>query len=65
VVGAEVDEELVYGITRALWHETARTLLDDGHAKGKAITLETALDGVGIPLHPGAERYYREVGLLQ
>jgi uncharacterized protein len=64
VVGAEVDEELVYGITKALWHENARMLLDDGHAKGKSITLETALDGIGIPLHPGAERYYREVGLL-
>jgi len=65
VVGAEVDEELVYGITKALWHENARALLDAGHAKGQAITLETALDGIGIPLHPGAERFYREVGLLQ
>ena len=64
VVGAEVDEELVYGITKALWHENARKLLDNGHAKGLAITLETALDGIAIPLHPGAERYYREVGLL-
>jgi TRAP transporter TAXI family solute receptor len=65
VVGAEVDEELVYGITKALWHDNARILLDDGHAKGRVIRLETALDGVGIPLHPGAERYYREVGLVQ
>ena len=65
VVGAEVDEELVYGITKALWHDNARMLLDDGHAKGRSITLETALHGVGIPLHPGAERYYREVGLLE
>jgi uncharacterized protein len=65
VVAAEVDEDLVYGITKALWHDNARILLDDGHAKGRAITLATALDGVGIPLHAGAERYYREVGLLQ
>lgn len=64
VVGAEVDEELVYGITKALWHDNARKLLDDGHAKGQAIRLENALDGIGIPLHPGAERYYREVDLL-
>lgn len=64
VVGAEVDEELVYGITKALWHENARQLLDHGHARGRSITLETALDGIGIPLHPGAERYYREQGLL-
>jgi TRAP transporter TAXI family solute receptor len=65
VVGAEIDDDLVYGITKALWHENARKLLDDGHSKGRSIKLETALDGVGIPLHPGAERYYREVGLLE
>jgi uncharacterized protein len=64
VVGEEVDEELVYGITKALWHENARHLLDSGHSKASAITLETALNGIGIPLHPGAKRYYREVGLL-
>jgi TRAP transporter TAXI family solute receptor len=64
LVGAEIDEELVYGITKALWHENARQLLDNGHAKGQAITLATALDGVSVPLHPGAERYYREVGLI-
>ena len=65
VVSANVDEELVYGITKALWNEKSRKLLDKGHAKGKAITAETALDGVGIPLHPGAERYYKEAGLLK
>jgi len=27
--------------------------------------LETALDGIGIPLHPGAELYYKEVGLIK
>lgn len=63
VVSADVDEQLVYEIVKALWNENSRKLLDNGHAKGRAITLETALDGVGIPLHPGAERYYREVGL--
>jgi uncharacterized protein len=65
LVGAEVDEDLVYGITKALWHENARKLLDDGHSKGRAITLDTALDGIAVPLHPGAERYYREVGLIR
>ena len=65
VVGADVDETLVYDITRAVWQAKTRKLLDNGHAKGKVITLETALDGVGIPLHPGAERYYREAGLIK
>lgn len=65
LVGAAVDEDLVYGITKALWHDNARQLLDNGHAKGRSITLATALDGLAIPLHPGAERYYREAGLIQ
>jgi TRAP transporter TAXI family solute receptor len=64
VVSAEVPEQLVYEITRALWHENARRLLDKGHPKGQLIRLETALDGLGAPLHPGAERYYREIGLI-
>jgi TRAP transporter TAXI family solute receptor len=65
VVSAEVEEDLVYGITQALWHDTARTLLDTGHQKAQAITLARALDGIAIPLHPGAERFYREAGLIQ
>lgn len=64
VVGAEIDDELVYQITRSLWHPNSRLLLDGGHAKARLIRLETALDGVSIPLHPGAERYYREVGRI-
>lgn len=65
VVSAEVPEETVYAITAALWHPTTRQLLDEGHPKGSQIVLEHAIDGLGIPLHPGAERYYREVGLLK
>lgn len=68
VTNANIDEELIYQITKALWSDTARKLLDNGHAKGKAITLETALDGlegIGVPLHPGAERFYREVGMIK
>lgn len=62
---ATKDEELIYNITKALWNDESRILLDVGHAKGKTITAETALAGVGVPLHPGAERFYREVGLLE
>ena len=56
---------LIYAITKALWSKKTRGLLDKGHAKGKAIRLETALKGVLIPLHPGAERYYKEVGMIK
>jgi len=62
---ANQDEELIYNITKALWNEESRKLLDVGHAKGKTITPDTALNGVGVPLHAGSERFYREVGLLK
>lgn len=62
---AKEDEELIYNITKALWNEQTRKLLDVGHAKGKTITPDSALNGVGVPLHAGAERFYKEAGLLQ
>ena len=42
-----------------------RTAMDAGHAKGKDIKKETALQGVGIPLHAGAEKFYKEIGLIK
>lgn len=60
----DVSAETVYRILAALWRSDARRLLDRGHAKGRSIRLETALDGIGIPLHEGALRFYREIGLL-
>jgi TRAP transporter TAXI family solute receptor len=62
---AKQSEELIYKITAALWNPATRKLLDSGHVKGKEIRLETATDGLGIPLHPGAEKFYREKGLLK
>jgi hypothetical protein len=56
--------DLVHGLATALWHPSARERLDAGHPKGASIRLETALSGVTVPLHPGAERFYRERGLL-
>lgn len=58
------DDQLIYEITKALWHPTSRLLLENGHHQARSITLDSALDGAGLPLHPGAERYYREVGLI-
>lgn len=65
VTSAKLPEEQIYNVTKAIWNDNSRKLLDAGHAKGKLIRKETALDGVGIPLHPGAEKFYREAGLLK
>jgi len=66
VVSEDQPEELIYDITAALWNDNTRKLLDNGHAKGKQITLETALDGMAaldVPLHPGAAKFYAEQGI--
>ena len=68
VTSADQPEELIYEITKAMWNKTTRKLLDNGHAKGKVIRLETALkgvDGLKVPLHPGAEKFYKEAGLIK
>ncbi len=65
---SDIPEDLIYEITKALWSDTTRKLLDNGHAKGKVITLDTALkglDGLNVPLHPGAEKFYKEAGLIK
>jgi len=54
IVNADLPDDLVYSITRALWHEGNRRILDQGHPMGQKIRLETALQGVALPLHPGA-----------
>jgi TRAP transporter TAXI family solute receptor len=60
VVDLSLDEELVYRVTRALWSPGTLSLLAQGHPQGKAVSPGTALSGISVPLHPGAERYYRE-----
>lgn len=65
IVAESADTDLIYQITRALWSDATRKLLESGHPKAREIVLKNALNGVAIPLHPGAERYYREVGMIQ
>jgi TRAP transporter TAXI family solute receptor len=65
ITGANQPDDLIYDITKALWNKNTRKLLDKGHSKGKQITVETALKGVLIPIHPGAEKYYKEIGMIK
>lgn len=58
---AELAEDTVYRITKAMF-ENLKTL-ETAHAKGKEVKLEKALVGMPIPLHPGAEKFYKEKGM--
>ena len=63
IVDAAVPDDLVYAITRSLWQDSTRRLLDFAHPVGKRIRLGTALADAVVPLHPGAARYYAERGM--
>ncbi len=65
VTGDKADVDTVYQITKALFSEAAQKQLAAGHAKGRFITKENAVKGAGIPFHPGAEKFYREAGVLK
>ncbi|MCB1888771.1 MAG: TAXI family TRAP transporter solute-binding subunit [Rhodocyclaceae bacterium] len=58
-----VEEAAVYEMTKAIF--TNLDALVAAHAAAKGIKPESAATGLPIPLHPGAERYYREAGLLK
>lgn len=61
VVKADLDEELVYNMTKGLFENLDAVAA--AHDKGKEMSLEGAVQGVSVPLHPGAARYFEEKGL--
>jgi hypothetical protein len=58
-----VDEETVYQMTKLLFENLPELVA--AHKAATAISLEGALTGMPVPLHPGAERFYREAGLIK
>ncbi|WP_326539742.1 TAXI family TRAP transporter solute-binding subunit [Pseudorhodoferax sp.] len=65
VTSDKADANTVYEITKALFSDAGQKQLAAGHAKGKFITKENAVKSAGIPFHPGAEKFYKEAGLIK
>ena len=65
VTSDKADANTVYEITKSLFGEAGQKAMGAGHAKGKLITKENAVKGAGIPFHPGAERFYKEAGVIK
>lgn len=60
-VSVDVDEDAVYQITKTIYENLP--FLNAIHSATKVMALEKALAGLPMPLHPGALKYFREVGL--
>lgn len=54
----KMDEEMGYKITKAIFENLDK--MAAAHSAGKNISLDTAQEGLSIPLHPGAEKYFAE-----
>ena len=57
----DLPEELVYQMTKVLF-ENKDELVND---KKTYISAEYAVSGIPVPFHPGAEKYFKEIGLLK
>jgi len=64
IVSNDLDEDTVYKMTKALWENKDEVAA--AHAVGKAMNIDNALITIGnVPVHPGAEKYYKEVGVIK
>ena len=63
VTRADLKDDLVYQMTKAIFENLPE--LQAAHSAARDIKLEDALQGMPIPVHPGAERYFKEKGVTK
>ena len=63
VARRDMSDDEAYALTKAIFENLEA--LGNAHAKGKSLTLAHALDGMTLDIHPGALKYYKEVGLVK
>lgn len=63
VTHSGVSDDVAYQMAKAMYANL--DTLYAAHNAAKAIKRENAIKGMPVPLHPGAERYYKEVGLIK
>jgi TRAP transporter TAXI family solute receptor len=62
IVNADLQEDMVYNATKAIFDNL--DILHRSHSRAEDVTLETSQEGMSVPLHPGAEKYFKEKGVL-
>ncbi|MCJ7855743.1 TAXI family TRAP transporter solute-binding subunit [Lachnospiraceae bacterium NSJ-143] len=63
IVSNKLSDDAVYELTKALFENKAD--IEAGHAKGAELDTQYAVEGVSVPFHPGAEKYFKEAGVLE
>lgn len=63
IASNDLSEDVVYELTKALFEN--KDELVAGHSKFKELSLNDALNGIEVPIHPGAQKYYKEKGIIK
>ena len=63
IVSPKISENTVYQLTKALFENKAQ--ITTAHAKGAELSTAYAVDGISVPFHPGAAKYFRKVGAMK
>src|SRR5690606_13365038 len=63
VTRSDVSDDLAYAMTKTIYENLDQ--LAAAHSAAKAIKIDDALAGMPVPLHPGAERFFKEKGLVK
>ena len=61
IVSASASEDDVYNITKAIFDNV--DAITEAHAKGAELSIENATDGITVPFHAGAAKYFKEKGV--
>jgi len=62
-VSSKLSADLVYQMLATMYDNVDRLIA--AHSQGRNVKIETGLEGMSIPLHPGAEKYFKEKGVLK
>ena len=63
IISPKISEDTVYKLTKALFENKAQIIT--AHAKGAELSTTYAVEGVSVPFHPGAIKYFKEAGVMK
>jgi TRAP transporter TAXI family solute receptor len=63
IVSTKLSDDAVYSLTKNLLE--SKQAIVSAHAKGAELSAEYAVSGISVPFHPGAEKYFKEIGALK
>jgi len=63
IVKKDLSDDVVYNLTKALFEK--KDELAQANAKGAELDVNEAVQGVSVPFHPGAEKYFKEIGAIK